>query len=34
VVYDETKAVRASGEGYIPCEEIVLDTVEKLKPIL
>lgn len=34
VVYDGSKAVRVTGQGYIPWEKTVLDTVEKLKAIL
>jgi nucleoside-diphosphate-sugar epimerase len=33
-VYDGSKAVRVTGQGYIPWEKTVLDTVEKLKAIL
>jgi hypothetical protein len=34
IVYDGSKAVRVTGQGYIPWENTVLDTVEKLKAIL
>ena len=32
--YDGSKAVRVTGQDYIPWEQTVIDTVEKLKPIL
>jgi nucleoside-diphosphate-sugar epimerase len=34
VVYDGSKAAKATGQGYIPWEKTVVDTVEKLRPIL
>jgi len=33
-VYDSSKAVHFTGEEFIPWETTVLDTIEKLKPIL
>ncbi|KAK3390061.1 hypothetical protein B0H63DRAFT_464720 [Podospora didyma] len=33
-VYDGTKATRTTGQDYIPWEQTVRDTVEKLKPLL
>jgi len=33
-VYDGTKAVRFTGQDYIPLEQTVLDTIERLKSIL
>ncbi|KAH6843441.1 hypothetical protein B0I37DRAFT_393643 [Chaetomium sp. MPI-CAGE-AT-0009] len=33
-VFDGTKAVRVTGQDYIPWRQTVLDTIEKLKPIL
>lgn len=33
-VYDGTKAVRFTGQDYIPLEQSVLDTIDKLKSIL
>lgn len=33
-VYDGTKAVRFTGQDYIPVEQSVVDTIEKLKSIL
>jgi len=32
--YDSSKAVRVTGQQFIPFEQTVVDTVEKLKPIL
>lgn len=32
--FDGSKAVRVTGQDYIPWRQTVLDTVEKLKPIL
>ncbi|SPQ20734.1 fb83974c-ddb9-48a4-a33d-28eb76c8fc16 [Thermothielavioides terrestris] len=34
LVFDGTKAVRFTGQDYIPWRQTVLDTVEKLKPVL
>ena len=34
VVYDGSKAVRVTGQGFIPWEKTVLDTVEGLKSVL
>lgn len=34
LVYDGSKAVRVTGQEYIPWEKTVLDTVEQLKAIL
>ncbi|KAK1753575.1 hypothetical protein QBC47DRAFT_386765 [Echria macrotheca] len=34
VVFDTSKTVEATGQGFIPWKDTVLDTVEKLKPIL
>ncbi|KAJ4302531.1 hypothetical protein N0V88_002680 [Collariella sp. IMI 366227] len=34
MVYDGTKAVRVTGQEYIPWRQTVLDTIEKLKPVL
>jgi hypothetical protein len=34
LVWDGTKAFRVTGQDYIPWRQTVLDTVEKLKPVL
>jgi len=34
IVYDGTKAVRATGQEYIPWEQTVLDTIASLKSVL
>ncbi|KAK3291135.1 uncharacterized protein B0H64DRAFT_450602 [Chaetomium fimeti] len=34
VVFDGTKAVRVTGQDYIPWRQTVLDTIEKLRPVL
>ncbi|KAK0648371.1 hypothetical protein B0T16DRAFT_370772 [Cercophora newfieldiana] len=34
LVYDGSKAVKLTGQGWIPWEKTVVDTVEKLRPIL
>ena len=33
-VYDGSKAVRLTGQDYIPVEKTIIDTVESLKSIL
>jgi nucleoside-diphosphate-sugar epimerase len=34
IVYDGSKAVRVTGQEYIPWRQTVLDTIEKLRPVL
>ena len=34
IAYDGTKAVKVTGQEYIPWEQTVLDTIAKLKPVL
>ena len=34
LVYDCSKVVRATGQGFTPWPQTVVDTIEKLRPVL